>query len=741
MRWLERGVSRMIEMLGFARGTIRVEEPMAWRNILRHLVVALCVAGCGGGTAQAGGGPENVLLVVNSASWASQTIANHYIALRHIPPLNVFYVDWTGGFEGTDVDAFRDKILGPALDTAERRGIRNQIDYVLYSSDFPYSIDLTNDFQGRYKFPQAATPACSLNSATFLFNLIYAKLPLSMDLRINHYMRAFEDRTVEPPTHGFRSWYGWGNEGELQEAGGQPYMLSTMLAITSGRGNSVREAISYLERSAAADGTRPSGTIYFSKTDDIRSKKREPGYAAAIEELKKLGVKAHVIGTPLPVGKSDVAGLMMGAAEYSLAKSHCKVLPGAICENFTSFGGILTESASQTPLTEMLRYGAAGSSGTIVEPLALPEKFPWPSVQVHYARGASLAESFYQSVFAPAQLLIVGDALCRPWADIPQVQVAGLKEGQSVSGKVEIGATASLAGGGQIERFQLFADGRLVDTVRTGERLTWDTSVETDGYHQLRVVAIAGGDLETQGRAIMSVQVDNKQFSAQLSTVPAEKARWDETLTVRAKAAGMKQIYIVHNGRPLGMISGEEGEITVSPRTLGLGPIELHALAIGTAGPQERVASAPLTLSIEPPRALPALNDPSASLAPGIALKLANEKIVTVQETRDVAWLELAGVNQNQNFTAQAFFDVPTTDVYQFQVWHYGQLKLLVDGLAVYDGQQGNFKQKFAPVSLAAGRHRVTVTGRTASDVKLRILFGGPGAVSLHGKQFKHQTR
>src|SRR5262245_25428173 len=27
--------------------------------------------------ASAGGGPENVLLVVNSASWASQTVANH----------------------------------------------------------------------------------------------------------------------------------------------------------------------------------------------------------------------------------------------------------------------------------------------------------------------------------------------------------------------------------------------------------------------------------------------------------------------------------------------------------------------------------------------------------------------------------------------------------------------------------------------------------------------------------------
>ena len=47
----------------------------------------------------AGGGPENVLLVVNSASWASQAVANQYIRLRHIPAGNVCYLDWNGGFE------------------------------------------------------------------------------------------------------------------------------------------------------------------------------------------------------------------------------------------------------------------------------------------------------------------------------------------------------------------------------------------------------------------------------------------------------------------------------------------------------------------------------------------------------------------------------------------------------------------------------------------------------------------
>ena len=37
--------------------------------------------------AHGGGGPENVLLVVNANSQASKTIANHWIRYRAIPPI------------------------------------------------------------------------------------------------------------------------------------------------------------------------------------------------------------------------------------------------------------------------------------------------------------------------------------------------------------------------------------------------------------------------------------------------------------------------------------------------------------------------------------------------------------------------------------------------------------------------------------------------------------------------------
>src|SRR3954470_23743003 len=91
--------------------------------------------------ARAGGGPETTLLVVNSASPGSQTIANYYQSIRNIPATNVVYVDWGGSTARTDINTFRDKILVPvfkAVDAHDQIGA--PIDCITYSSDFPWAI-------------------------------------------------------------------------------------------------------------------------------------------------------------------------------------------------------------------------------------------------------------------------------------------------------------------------------------------------------------------------------------------------------------------------------------------------------------------------------------------------------------------------------------------------------------------------------------------------------------------------
>src|SRR5205807_2052696 len=99
--------------------------------------------------ALAGGGPENALLLVNANSESSKTIANNYISWRQLPASNVLYIDWKGPLAQLDPGTFRNAILMPALTAIDSRGLASQIDYVVYSSDFPWRIELQPLFPGR----------------------------------------------------------------------------------------------------------------------------------------------------------------------------------------------------------------------------------------------------------------------------------------------------------------------------------------------------------------------------------------------------------------------------------------------------------------------------------------------------------------------------------------------------------------------------------------------------------------
>ena len=360
---------------------------------------------------RAGGGPENVFVVVNGQSWASQTVANHFCYWRAVPPSNVFYIDWTDAAPDgrLPVDMFREKILLPTLEAISQRGLTEQIDYIVYSSDFPYDVDLRTDTAQMKQLPPHLRPTASLTAMTYLWEQVLDKDIRYMGGTANHYAAIDQKADVMPPSRAFHSSATWPPPKGV--GAGHRYMLSTMLGVTTARGTSVSTAVNNFYRNFQADGTRPEGTIYYMHNPDVRSKTRDRTFPLAASELMRLGVAAEVIDGVLPMDKPDVMGCMIGARNFDWSSTHSTILPGAICEHFTSTGAVLSEGGQQTSLAEFLQYGAAGSSGTVIEPMALAEKFPHPSLHVHYARGCTLAEAFYQSVTGPYQLLIVGDPL------------------------------------------------------------------------------------------------------------------------------------------------------------------------------------------------------------------------------------------------------------------------------------------------------------------------------------------
>jgi hypothetical protein len=551
----------------------------------------------------AGGGPENVFLVVNAASESSKTIANHYIELRNIPAQNVLYLDWKANRETITGRAFRSRILLPVVKAIEERRLNAQIDYVVYSSDFPWRINLQNLFPDQ-KLPPPFDAVASLTGATYLAPYVVSRSPAIVMPDVNWYVpgpiapNQMECVALENvPSRGFRSRYLWDKEGRRTEiaAAGQRYLLSTMLGVTSGRGNTLPEILAYLRRAKAADGTRPRGTIYYLFNRDERSKPREKCYPSVAAQLQRLGVRAVVEQGTIPRNAKDVLGLMAGVATFDWKAAGSTILPGAICEHLTSSGGVLSADAAQTPLTEFLRYGAAGASGTVREPRAIQAKFPLPSLHLHYARGCSLAESFYQSVSGPYQLLIVGEPLCRPWAQFPTVDVGSLKPGQTVSGVLKIAPSGGGGSGLPLGTFDLFVDGRLTARGRPGQSFAVNTPKLAEGYHELRVVGTSSGPLETQGRRVVPIMVKNQETELALEVSPQSVVGWAGKLSVSVRQKGATGIAIRQNSREVGRVQGEAGEAEILAATLGRGPTTLQAFSEGDTP----AVSAPVRVRIE----------------------------------------------------------------------------------------------------------------------------------------------
>ena len=385
------------------------------------------------------------------------------------------------------------------------------------------------------------------------------------------------------PPQPFSSQTTWARGGEPTEGEGRRYVLSAMLAHTGGAANTLEEALACLRRSAAADGSRPTGTVYYMVSGDrARTGPRQWAFRSAAEALGKLGVRSEALPGVLPQEKADVAGLAIGTASFTWADSGSNILPGAFCDHLTSFGGVM-KGTKQTLLSEFLRHGAAGACGTVTEPYNTPAKFPSPFLHVFYASGCSLAEAFYQSVPGPYQQFLVGDALCQPWATPPEVSVRGIQPGQVVSGRRRMHPTAS--GPLPVTRYELFVDGRRVQVCAPAGALVLEASNLAMGYHEARVVAIAG-PLETQGRAIIPFRVGKR--TVQADGWPTEPVTDGEPLCLTLSLKGAERLAVLHSGREVGVVEGESGEVEVTAEVLGAGRVKLQPVAYLRDGSEVR---------------------------------------------------------------------------------------------------------------------------------------------------------
>ena len=836
------------------------------RSTSRRSMRPVIVLGLVSASALAAGGPENVLVVVNGDSWASTYLANEYGALRGIAPQHFVVLHDLPSFERVTVDDFREKILRPAIETAEKRGLGGQIDYLLYSADFPTAIDVSADMAGK-TFPQQITQPAAISGLTFLYQFTLAKNPGYLGLNTNFYFRqvapmapgapwpaaaqkqfsdataafqgiaarierelasaqgkeapklsaedqkrlqevgaTFRELKAAHPTHtevtynlacvyarlgdgdaavatlkeamergwwdmrhaqqdtdfrvvrertdfqelvnraretkfelwptsGFRGSVGWMPTGQPVPVNrGMRYLLSTVLGYTSGRGSSVAEVLASMQRSVKADGTHPIGTVYFMENGDVRSDAREWAFTRASEKLKQVGVQAKVEHGVLPMNKSDVMGVLLGVADFEWAKSGSTILPGAICDHFTSFGGMLHEGDTQTPLTQFIRYGAAGASGTVREPYAIQAKFPTAFVHYHYAQGCTLAEAFYQSVAGPYQLLIVGDALCSPWKKRITVSAPEMSEGMIVRGRLKLSPKVVSPDGLVASHFEVQLDGRRVAAARVGQDLEFDSTSVADGAHELQLVAHAADPLGSNARVTVPCVVRNGTSELEVEAKAEGEMRWDELLRVTMRAKDAKELVLRQMGREVGRVSGAEGTIDLGLRTLGQGAVKMQTVALMEGG--KEVFGRTLAFRVVPAPAMDPAGLPlRKKTVEGFHVSAGNggPKVVMKAEGK---WLGDAGVSAGGEFVVEGWFRVEADDVYQFQLRGPSTLRISVDGKdQVWPRGKAWW---FVPMSLAKGLHRVRIEGKADGEPDLDVRFGGPGSHRMDGVRFQH---
>lgn len=579
--------------------------------------------------------------------------------------------------------------------------------------------------------------------------------------------RMLQQALKGPASQGFRGASVWRRDGtpdpDPTQGSQDRYVLSVMLGVTSEWGNSADEVLACLARAATVDGTRPDGTVYLLANDDVRADTREPFFAGAAAALGRMGRKAQVLTKGqdgqdgnVPKGRHDVLGAVLGTSSFKWDGHGSTLLPGAIAEHLTSFGADFSHGG-QTKLSELIRAGAAGSSGTVAEPLALWQKFPVPSIHLHYAQGCSLSEAFYQSLAGPWQTLVVGDPLARPFASFAKVALDTPAVGAALTGKALLRPRVEPAPGTQVASVELWVDGRKRDTAAPDHDLTWDTTSDPDGPHEVRLVAVEAGPIATRSSAVLTLAVSNAERSVTLAG-PKKPPTWAGEVLLTGKAPGAATVDLLDGVRVLASAPVRAGayELRVPSRMLGLGETRVVAHArfkegVGAVSEPVALAIAADSAPAKPTKpAKPPKGKPGPTTVAGLLLTVVDEKkkeqtIALPALTPEALTKALSDLKQPEpaRLTLEGEIEVPADGFYQLVLTSRGKVSLTWNEQAALDrAEAGPTRLAFGAAQLKAGWNPIRLVLEPDGAPQLSALLSGAQvAAPLTPAALRHTPR
>ncbi|MHC4779615.1 MAG: TIGR03790 family protein [Planctomycetota bacterium] len=469
------------------------------------------------GIALAGGGPQNLLILVNDDSQESLDVANHYRNARQIPSRCFCHLKLKPVHDISKAD-YEEKILKPVLEYIRTSGLAGHTRTIVFTKGLPYRIQWDSRIKVSVTTPMAAG---------------------SMDVGSMKDQPYFEGETT------FRG---------LKD---MPYLSICLTGYT------VEDVKRCIDQGVASDGTFPKGTVYM--FDGVGPRARvAPRYGRpeALEGLEKRGIKTVVREGHSLSDEQDVFGYWTGFTRVNT--KNIRFLPGALADHLTSYGGILFNNKSQMSILDFIKAGATGSYGTVMEPTNIHTRHSKGWVFCRYADGLSLVESYWSCVQDVQIGVFVGEPLAAPYGKKPKVAVEIPRPKKTYGGNVKLHITALPQGEGvKLRGLDWWIDGRYLGPAVSHDTLEGTKVTLTVANRPLEAVFDMDSGVEGLVKALAEAANKDEKLAG-AGGVRAEVSGSNLVLEAREEGPDGNRIDFTVDADPSGE-SGKAAEIKAAP--------------------------------------------------------------------------------------------------------------------------------------------------------------------------------